>query len=146
MIFDRTNNDITKAKELRMRGIPFSDTEKEILERGTITINTLNRIEKKQSELKEILNSLGYFNASITNKSWSYTDIFNASEFQRLVDNNVVLRKAFFVFSNSPRNAVAKYQYVEINCLEKILYDLEEMAEYVINHSLECDTFYCGEV
>ena len=144
MIFDRTIDDVNSAKAIRKRGMPFSEADIQVLERGTLTINTLNRIEAKQEELKNILNGIGYFNAPIINKEWSAEDIFNESEFQRIVDNNVLLRDAFYVYKETPKNAVALYRYDEINALEKILFDLEEMADYVKTRYRRCGIFNCG--
>ena len=56
MIFDRTQNDVDTAILLRNTKVKKFETltESEIatLEKGTLTINTLNRIEAKQEELK----------------------------------------------------------------------------------------------
>ena len=61
MIFDRTQNDVDTAILLRDTKVKKFETltESEIatLEKGTLTINTLNRIENKQEEfVKTILN------------------------------------------------------------------------------------------
>lgn len=144
MIYDRTIDDVNNAINIRNRGMPFSESDIEALERGMVTINTLNRIEQKQSELKDILNDMGYFNISIENKQWSCKDVFDESNFDRIVENNVLLRKAFFTSSNAPKDAIAIYHYKEFNALEQILYDLQQMAEYVKSKYRLCGTFNCG--
>lgn len=149
MIFDRTYADVTSAQKIReekiKRFVQLTEEEEEIMERGTITINTLNRIESKQNELKQTINEMGYFDTSTTNKEWEINDIFDAKEFQRIVANNALLRKAFFVFSNTPQNAAPKYIFSEINFLEKILYDIEMMATDIKNNYKICGNFSCGE-
>ena len=59
MIFDRTQNDVDTAILIRSEKVQNFETltESEIatLEKGTLTINTLNRIENKQSELKNLV-------------------------------------------------------------------------------------------
>ena len=106
MIFDRTQNDVDTAILLRREKVQaFQElTEHEIatLEKGTLTINTLNRIENKQEELKNLFNDMGYWNTPITNKVWGENDIFNVDEFQRIIDNTNVLRQAFFVYKDTP--------------------------------------------
>ena len=149
MIFDRTQNDVDTAILLRREKVQaFQElTEHEIatLEKGTLTINTLNRIESKQDELKNLFNDMGYWNTSITNKVWGENDIFNVDEFQRILDNTNVLRNAFFVYMDTPKTPNVSYYWQDINALEKILYDLDVMINNVKSHYRECGTFYCGE-
>ena len=149
MIYDRTQNDVQNAIKIRLEKvqnfIELNDEEIAILEKGLITINTINRIENKQSELKTLLNNIGYYNTDIYNKTWDELDIFTENDLIRIVNNTISLRKAFFVYFNSPKNPIAKYYYTEINSIEKILYDLETMEKYVRENFKECNTFYCGE-
>ena len=149
MIFNRTQNDIDSAIRLRQEKVQnFQElTESEIatLEKGTMTINTLNRIENKQEELKNLFNDMGYRNTPITNKVWGETDIFNVDEFQRIIDNTNVLREAFFVYRDTPNTPPVSYHYNDINALEKILYDLDVMINDVKSHYRICGTFECGE-
>lgn len=148
MIYNRTLSDVTSAKKIReekvKKFIQLTDDEITTLERGTITINTLNRIENKQAEIKAILDDMGYFNTPVINKTWTYNDIFSETDLQRLVDNNIALRNAFYALTDSPQNAIAKYHYVEINSLEKILFDISSNIEYTISKYRRCGTFNCG--
>ena len=159
MIFDRTQNDVDTARILRNEKVKFDPitmqpinpeelTESEIatLEKGTITINTLNRIETKQDELKNLFNDMGYWNTPITNKMWDETQIFNADEFQRIIDNLNVLRNAFFVYESTPNTPPISYHFEDINALEKILYDLDVMINDVKSRYRRCGTFRCGEL
>ena len=149
MIFDRTQNDVDTAILLRDTKVKKFETltESEIatLEKGTLTINTLNRIENKQEELKNLFNDIGYWNTPITNKVWGENDIFNVNEFRRLLDNTNVLRQAFFVYKDTPNTPPISYHWQDINALEKILYDLNVMISDVKSNYRECGTFYCGE-
>ena len=149
MIFDRTQNDVDTAILLRREKVQaFQElTEREIatLEKGTLTINTLNRIENKQEELKNLLNGMGYWNTPITNKTWGENDIFSADEFQRILNNTNILRQAFFVYKDTPNTPPISYHWQDINALEKILYDLDVMINDVKSHYIECGTFESGE-
>lgn len=158
MIFDRTQNDVDTAIRLRNEKVKFdpitmqpinpealTESEIAILEKGTMTYNTLNRIETKQEELKNLFNDMGYWNTPITNKVWGENDIFNADEFQRIIDNTNVLRQAFFVYKATPNTPPISYHYNDINALEKILYDLDVMINDVKSHYRECGTFESGE-
>ena len=150
MIFDRTRNDVDTAIFLRDTKVKNFETltESEIatLEKGTITINTLNRIENKQEELKKLFNDMGYWNTSITNKSWGENDIFNVDEFQRIIGNTNVLRNAFFVYKATPNTPPISYHWQDINALEKILYDLDVMISNVKADYRFCGEFECGEL
>lgn len=149
MIFDRTQNDVDTSILLRDTKVKKFETltESEIatLEKGTLTINTLNRIEAKQEELKNLFNDMGYWNTSITNKTWGENDIFNEDEFQRILDNTNVLRQAFFVYKATPNTPPISYHWKDINAFEKILYDLDVMINDVKSHYRECGTFESGE-
>lgn len=158
MITNRTQYDVdtaiflikTKVKfdPITMQPInPEELTASEIatLEKGTMTYNTLNRIENKQEELKNLFNDMGYWNTPIANKVWGENDIFNVDEFRRIIDNTNVLREAFFVYKNTPNTPPISYHYNDINALEKILYDLDVMINDVKSHYRECGTFESGE-
>ena len=159
MIFDRTQNDVDTAIRLRNEKVKFDPitmqpinpeelTESEIatLEKGTITYNTLNRVETKQEELKNLFNDMGYWNTPITNKSWGEYGIFNVDEFQRIINNTNILRQAFFVYKSTPNTPPVSYHYNDINALEKILYDLDVMINDVKSRYKRCGTFRCGEL
>lgn len=149
MIFDRTQNDVDTAILLRDTKVKKFETltESEIatLEKGMLTINTLNRIEAKQQELKNLFNDMGYWSTPITNKTWGENNIFNVDEFQRILDNTNVLRQAFFVYKATPNTPPISYYWDDINSLEKILYDLNVMINDVKSNYRECGTFNCGE-
>ena len=149
MIFDRTQNDVDTAILLRDTKVKKFEvlTESDIvtLEKGTLTINTLNRIETKQEELKNLFNDMGYWNTPITNKMWGENDIFNVDDFQRIIDNTNVLRQAFFVYKATPNTPPISYYWDDINSLEKILNDLDVMINDVKSHYRECGTFESGE-
>ena len=150
MIFDRTQNDVDTAILLRDTKVKKFETltESEIatLEKGTLTINTLNRIENKQEELKNLFNEIGYWNTPIFTRQWAYADIFEGAQFDRILNNLEILIKAFFIYKNTPNvpdNNYRKYQ--TINDVEKILYDLDLMINDVKSHYRECGTFESGE-
>ena len=149
MIFDRTQNDVDTAIRLRKEKVQnlqeLTENEVATLEKGTLTINTLNRIEEKQEDLKGILNDMGYWNTPITNKVWGENDIFNVVDFQRILDNTNVLRQAFFVYKDTPNTPPISYYWDDINALEKILYDLDVMINDIKSNYRECGTFECGE-
>lgn len=148
MIFNRTQKDVKDSQHIVenfvQKGSLLTDEQKAILARGTVTTETLNRIESKQEEIKKRLNDMGYFSTSIENKQWLKGDWFFDEDLKRIVKNNSILRKAFFVYKSTPTNAIAKYHYEEFNRLERILFDLESVMSYVENNYKICGTFNCG--
>lgn len=150
MIFDRTQNDVDTAIRLRAEKVQkfqeLTESDINILERGTITIHTLNRIENKQEMLKGLFNAIGYWNTPTINKTWDYMQIFNADEFQRIIDNTDILKQAFFVYKGTPNTPPVSYHYNDINAIEKILFDLDVMINDVKSRYKRCGTFRCGEL
>ena len=149
MIFNRTKQDVQNAVKIRDEKIKsfqeITAEEEAILNRGMLTVQTLNRIEQKQEDLKNLFNEMGYWNTPVENKQWSTNQLFNEVEFNRIVNNANVLRGAFFVFNNTPLTPPVSYYYEDINALEKILFDLGEMVDDVQSHYRECGAFECGE-
>ena len=159
MIFDRTQNDVDTARIIRNTKVKFdpitmqptnfdelTPTELETLNKGTFNYTDLNRIETKQEELKNLFNDMGYWNTHIINKVWGENNIFNVDEFQRILDNTNALRRAFFVYKDTPNTPPVSYHWQDINALEKILYDLDVMINDVKSRYKRCGTFRCGEL
>ena len=150
MVIDRTQADVDEALRIRrekvQKYLALTGSEIEVLEKGTITHNTLNRIEEKQETLKGILNSMGYWNNTTTNKQWNYSQIFNADELQRIFNNAEILRDSFFVYSLTPPAPKVSYDYKSFNDLEKILQDIDLMISDVKSRYKRCGKLRCGGV
>ena len=150
MIFDRTKFDVDDSlriiKEKIQKDISLTDEDIQILERGPLTINTLNRIDDTQRRLKEQINEMGYWNNSIENENWIDGDYFLQADLKRITENTAILKKSFFAKYGTPRNPLPKYHYEEMNIIEKILFDLIEASDYVKSNYKQCGTFQCGEV
>ena len=150
MIFDRKKSDVDNSKTLILnkvqKNISLSDEEINTLEKGTLTINTLNRIENKQNELFSLLSDIGYYAPQIVTKTWTYDDLFTSDEFERIVKNTETLRNASLIYKNTPITPIADYYFENLNAIEKILYDIENMTSEIKSLFLECGTFQCGEV
>lgn len=150
MIYDRTMADVTTAISIRaekvQKGIELTESDITALERGTLTYNTLNRIENKQEELKNLFYDIGYTTETITNKMWDKSGIYAQEEFDRLIENTEKLKRAFFVYSDTPIIPNNNYkQYNTINAVEKILYDLDVMINDIKSHYRICGVAVCGE-
>lgn len=150
MIFDRTQNDVDAALDLRNTKVKaFAElTVSEILtlERGMLTINTLNRIENKQQEIKNLFSNIA-ISVDIQNKdkAWDSTEIFDKADFERILNNLNILIKNFCVYSNTPDVPNVSYHFEDINSIEKILFDLEELYNKTLQSFRYCGTLYCGQ-
>ena len=148
MIYNRAKNDVDNALRIRIekvqRFIKLSADDIEILERGFVTINTINRVEQKQAELYNAFVNAGYYCKKIINKSWQAGDIFKDDDFERLISNDDILKVAFFPLSETPMQVLAKYDFQNLNNLEKILFDLGENYEYMLANWKRCGMYRCG--
>ena len=149
MIYNRTSSDVDEAKRIRIekvqKSIPLTEAEIETLNRGTVTIDTLNRIEAKEEELTILLNKNGYWNTPVETHTWTYADIFDINAFNRILNNLNLLRDAFFTFTTTPRTPTPRYHFSNFNDLEKILHDLEIMVDDIKSLYRECGAFECGQ-
>lgn len=148
MIFNRTEKDVVDAISIRdekvKKGIALTEDDLYILSRGFCGVDTLNRIEQKQVELRHVLESVGYYNITTQNKEWSETDVFFNSDLKRIAENNKILRNAFYVLKETPQNAVGVYHYEDFNKIEKILSDLEMVYENMVLLYKECGNAESG--
>lgn len=148
LIFDRTIDDVKLAKKIRsekfLRGIKLTQEESDIMERGILTINTINRIEANQNQIWEFLQNIGYWNINIENKKWNNTDLFVDSDSNRLINNIEILIEGFFTYSNTPGVPSTFYDYKSINDIEKIIHDLHLMIMDVTENYRECGNIECG--
>lgn len=148
MIYNRTQLDIEKAKKIRQEKIQnfevLTSDDIAILEKGFLTYNTINRIEDRQKYLKTTFNSMGYWNNSITNKTWALGDIFNEDDFERILNNENILRNSFYVLTNTPPTPNISFDFKDINAIEKILYDLGIMITNIKSNYRQCGAFECG--
>lgn len=147
MIFDRTQNDVDTAILLRDTKVKKFEalTESEIatLEKGTLTINTLNRIENKLAELQTLLNSMVYFTEEFTSTTWAYSDYFHQSDFDKMLDSINKLKNAFYVSVTDVPNDNYRH-FKTINSVEKILYNIESLIGIMKSNYRKCGTFECG--
>lgn len=152
VIFDRTEQDVVLAKEIRetkiKNFIPLSVSEEEVLERGSILPSTLNRISSKQTELARTVVSLGYYGAGakiVDLGEFSEDSVFFKNQLEKMVKNSERIRDNFPSAPDAPPYISPRYHWRDFNGIEKILYDAEVNALYIEENSLECDTFFCGE-
>lgn len=151
MIFNRTQEDVNNAIKIReekiKKFISLTDEELAILERGIITINTLNRIEDKQEELKNLFEEAGY-NLDIIIKKWEVKDFFTELDWQNWFDNFQTIKENIPLYDNMPEipNATnLKIDYKIMNDIEKFLYLVEEIYKKIKSMYVYSGTIYSGQ-
>ncbi len=150
MIFNRTQDDVTAALRIRENKIklftPPSEDELWHLERGFIDYTTLNRIENKQAELRELLITSGSSFFDIKTKTWTADDIFNEIEFSRIVGNLDILKSVIDVLPDTPETPQPVFHFININDIERILFDMDVLLQNMISAYWFCGELYCGEM
>lgn len=151
MVYNRTNDDITKAIELRENKVKLFQTlteaESEIMERGSLTATTLNRIERATSIIVNLLRQLGYPSSSVKAKLWGMTPryVFDESDMQRILKNLDILKASFFETTAMPITPNNVLDINTFNDIEKILYELDVFINDVKSNYRECGSYECGE-
>ena len=146
MIVDRTKSDIDAALLARAKlqnGEELSESDFVALERGTLTIETINRIELKIKEIVLVINSMWYWNTgTIQEKIWSYSDYFKQEDFDKILENIAKIKNAFLQKNSTPKVFGRNYRdYNVINDVETLLAD----SEYIVGDIQE-NYVFCGEV
>ncbi len=149
MIYDRTASDIESAKQIISekvkKFISLTDNEFKTLEKGCVTIDTLNRIENAQKDLVHSIKEMRYSVLGVLNKEWTFQDIFDEKELSRITNNLTQIKDAFFVYNATPATPTPKYHFENFNAIEKIILDILTMIEDVKSNYRECGNFECGE-
>lgn len=149
MIFDRTAKDVSEAINIRrnkiQKNIELTDEDIRKLEKGSITLSTINRISQKIIDLDAEISEMSYLNGSVSAKIWGENDFFMLDDFKRLTDDTARLKKRFMVFTTTPADPRPEYHYRELNLMEKILYDLDIMVQSVKSYYKQCGNYECGE-
>lgn len=149
MVTGRTAADVAESIRIRaekiQRGISPTVAEIATLQKGMLTVETMNRIETATLELAELFNAMGYYNTPVTTKKWVYADTFRQSDLQRWIDNLNILRRAFFVKSGTPETPEPIPNWKELNDIEQILQDMDVMINDVKSNYRICGDYECGE-
>lgn len=150
MIIDRTQQDVDTAIQIRdnkvKQFISLTETEKEQIERGTLTINTLNRIEAKQQYLADMLNLYAYPIKIETKSNWNSTDLFDEKNHLRILQNLLLLKEAFYVLKSSPDIPKYLFGFIELNSVEQILVDIEFLANAMSKNWAYMGEYYMGGI
>ncbi len=124
-IFDRTEEDVAYA-------IANQDQTTEM--KGALDYRGLNRIEDNIDFLCDLLNDYHYY-CTITPKSsvWTYSDYLSLEDFNRIIDNTMSIKQAFFNISYLPTlYPFSVYRGVDFQTINDIEYILDEVYNRLI--------------
>lgn len=149
MIYNRTSQDVKNAALIRKNVLKQFQTptaeQLAILEKGFATRNTLNRIESKEKELMQSLQSKGYWNNTINNKTdWVKPNVFSQEDLVRVVTNLAILVDSFFVYDSTPNIPDPVMHYETLNAVEKTLFDIDEIITSMVSEYKMCGNYECG--
>ena len=140
-IYDRTEEDVSRVKELTEKYLSGTITEAEKAEwygdmKGALNLSDLNRVESNLSVIAGVLD------LSITTKTWLIGNIPRESDYQRICDNLQALRNAMPAVNtpevpNPPLNTYQKW-----NDIERIIFNIYDS---LMDYDYAGSEIYAGE-
>lgn len=160
LIYDRTESDETASAAIRKsyqtlgNWSGLTDTERAQLERGTLTYNTLNRVESAVKLLAAALTSAGYpvevtpvlKGSKSEDREWQEGDIVRRAQWTTYLDNVQRLRDAYYTLAETGElpKPEDKLGYVGANNIEKVLADIDLLIDCMKSSYRRCGTFRAG--
>lgn len=160
LIYDRTESDETASAAIRKsyqtlgNWSGLTDAERAQLERGTLTYNTLNRVELAVKTLAAALTAAGY-SVEITpvlkgskseDREWQEGDIVRRAQWTTYLENVQRLRDAYYTLAETGElpKSEDKLDYQGANTIEKILADIDLLIDCMKSSYRRCGTFRAG--
>nr|DAU38560.1 MAG TPA: hypothetical protein [Caudoviricetes sp.] len=160
LIYDRTESDETASAAIRKsyqtlgNWSGLTDAERAQLERGTLTYNTLNRVESAVKTLAATLTSAGYpvevtpvlKGSKAEDREWQEGDIVRRAQWSTYLDNVQRLRDAYYTLAETGElpKPEDKLGYVGANNIEKVLADIDLLIDCMKSSYRRCGTFRAG--
>lgn len=160
LIYDRTKSDETASAAIRKsyqtlgNWSGLTDTERAQLERGTLTYNTLNRVESAVKTLAAALTAAGYpveiapvlKGSKSEDREWQEGDIVRRAQWTTYLDNVRRLRDAYYTLAETGQlpKPEDKLGYVGANNIEKVLADIDLLLDGMKSIYRRAGTFTAG--
>lgn len=160
LIYDRTESDETASAAIRKsyqtlgNWSGLTDAEMTQLERGTLTYNTLNRVESAVKLLAAALTAAGYpveiapvlKGGKAEDREWQEGDIVRRAQWTTHLDNVQRLRDAYYTLAETEELPAPedKLGYAGANTIEKILADIDLLIDCMKASYRRCGTFRAG--
>ena len=116
--------------------------------KGMYSYRDMNRVEGAVKLLAERISSLGYLYSPAVKTNWAQEDIPEKEDMDRYFGNVAGFLDAIPLYPNTPKapNTGEKLDYNIANDLEKILLDVNRIAESIPNSWHMAGEIYAGEV
>ena len=160
LVYDRTEDDVTSSAAIRStyqalgNWSGLTTAERAQLERGTLTYNTLNRVESAVKLLAAALTSAGYpvavtpvlKGSKAEDREWQEGDIVRRAQWAIYLDNVQRLRDAYYTLAETGQlpKPEDKLGYVGANNIEKVLADIDLLIDCMKSSYRRCGTFRAG--
>lgn len=152
LIFDRTQDDVEHANALVLKMQNGETlTEEEQTEymaglKGRYNVADINRVNEAVRYVYSLLNSLGYITV-VNAVDISQGDIVTDEYVQTYINNVTNLYNAFVHYDSTPLPPTMDdwIDLITANNIEKILTDLNDLAERILVSVRYSNTFYAGE-
>lgn len=160
LIFDRTETDKSQAAAIldayKSSGNwnALSTAETNQLERGTYTLNSLNRVESWAYSLSQLLTEAGYnceyrnskTPSSASQAQWQYGDTTYLPQWQQYIANVQALCDAYYVMPDTPElpQPEDKLDIEGANAIERTLNDIYTLIQAMQASYRKCGTFASG--
>lgn len=136
LIFDRTAEDARAARSERGTLVSL---------KGCYNITDMNRVNSAVNELAGLLNEAGY-KVTVSTKTVNKGDIVRRSDWAKYLANVQTLRDAFCTLTGDELPAADdKFDYVDANTIERILYEIDLLIGYMKENYRRCGAFRAGE-
>ena len=144
-VYDRTQEDVDRVKELNRKYLDGTITEEEKQEwntgingkvglKGALNLSDIKRIENNVKVIGALVA------AAVSVREWDYGDIPRVSDYTRRCGNVQKIRSTFIVHADTPQVPKQPLNtYQKWNDIEKILHDV-----YYIYVRLKNSYYYCG--
>lgn len=160
LVYDRTEEDKNSAATIRSayqkigNWSGLTDTERAQLERGTLTYNTLNRVESAVKTLAAALTAAGYSveiapvlkGNKAEDREWQEGDIVRRAQWTTYLDNVQRLRDAYYTLAETGELPTPedKLGYAGANTIEKVLADIDLLLDGMKSIYRRAGTFSAG--
>lgn len=160
LIYDRAESDETASAAIRKsyqtlgNWSGLTDAERTQLERGTLTYNTLNRVEAAVKLLAAALTSAGYpvevtpvlKGSKAEDREWQEGDVLYRPQWTTYIDNVQKLRDAYYTLAETGELPAPgdKLKYTGANTIEKVLADIDLLLDGMKSIYRRAGTFTAG--
>ncbi len=142
-IFDRTKEDVDFALR-KLEEWKREDNPTVYKLKGCLNVDDLNRIEDNIKYLSEKLNNYAYEN-EVDHKNWVINETVTKVSVDRLLNNASKLVNAYHQLSGSPSVPSQILTFLQVNNLEKILFDIKKAVNDMESSFKICGSFVSGQ-